>query len=111
MSELLKFHLSCTDEYNKLLTKFNLLFFGYGCKQKLLKEMFPDAYLINYKYQKTTDLIEELQLEGATECKNIKELDEELKINKKYLYLICINFNFNCTELLNLSRIKLLGTI
>lgn len=111
MSILQNFHVQCADEYSHMLNRFNILFYGYGCKQKLLKKMFPDAYLINCKYQKTSDFLLELQLEGSTECKTIKELDKELMDKHQNMVLICINFDFGFFELMDLKAIQIIGTI
>ncbi|KRH93341.1 Origin recognition complex, subunit 2, partial [Pseudoloma neurophilia] len=46
LTNLHDFHLSCTVEYTELLKKFNILFYGYGCKISLLNEMFPKANVI-----------------------------------------------------------------
>lgn len=44
--ELIKFHLSCIDEYNLFLKKNNILFYGYGDKISLLEKMFPNAHIV-----------------------------------------------------------------
>lgn len=105
------FHLKCKDEYNILLSEFNLFFYGYGCKQKMLILLFPNALLINCNFQTLNDLMQELQLQGETTCKNILEFDEELYKNNKTRIIICINFNFSWVELKNLKAIRIVGTL
>ncbi|ELQ75030.1 Origin recognition complex, subunit 2 [Trachipleistophora hominis] len=45
--KLKDFHISCVPEYLTFLKTFNILFYGYGDKSVLLREMFPNANFIN----------------------------------------------------------------
>lgn len=44
---LIDFHMNCIPEYKEFLEDFNLIFYGYGDKSMLLREMFPNACFYN----------------------------------------------------------------
>ncbi|ORD95094.1 origin recognition complex sub 2 [Enterospora canceri] len=111
MNKLLDFHLSCKDEYAMLLKKYNILFYGYGCKQNILKQLFPNTNIFNFRFQKTSNIIEELMLEGITTHNNIYDIDNELAESGNVLTLIILNFNFSAFEFVNLKNIRIIGTL
>ena len=111
MDNLINFHLKLKLEYLHILDHFNLLFYGYGCKQRILKDLFPQGYIFNMKYQTLSDIMEELILQGITTNNNIYTLDDELSLKGITLILICINFNFKIHEFQQLRNIKIIGTI
>lgn len=111
MSKLFDFHLSLREEYKMILKKFNILFYGYGCKQELIKELFPSCYIFNFKFQKVQNIIEELQIEGFTTQNTIQDIDKEIGKKNKTLTLCVVNFNFTVHELCGLKNIQVIGTM
>lgn len=111
MESLINFHLKLKSEYSYILDSFNLLFYGYGCKQSILKKLFPQGYIFNMKYQTLSDIMEELILHGIATNNNIYTLDDKLSLKGSTLILICINFNFKIREFQYLKNIKIIGTI
>lgn len=125
-SELLGFHKKCKTEYNELLEHFNLLFYGYGCKKKLLMFLFPDNVIINCKFCGLTEAIDKIikhtrvlpekTVSADIKRKNIDaalaKLDNAWKAGDVQTRLVFLNFEFK--ELAPLSRtknLKIIGTI
>lgn len=46
---LIQFHRETAEEYRSILKWFNLYIHGYGCKQKILDEIFPKAYKLDLR--------------------------------------------------------------
>jgi len=112
-SNLLDFHKRCIQEYNFLLESFNVLFYGYGCKKKLLSEMFPDAKIFNMLFYSPKSIADDLALEGYYSKANasIMKIDEHLYEKGQSLLLILLNFTLNESEFKNLKAMKIIGTI
>ncbi|OAG29811.1 origin recognition complex subunit 2 [Nematocida sp. ERTm5] len=47
--KLLDFHRAISNEYHSLLEYFNLYIYGYGYKIDLVKELFPDIFIIDFQ--------------------------------------------------------------
>ena len=111
--ELLNFHLSCKDEYIELIKHFNLLFYGYGCKEELLKQIFPSAIVFNCNLMSLQVIWEEIYYEFAENKKTVSlaALDDFLFKEKRTVILILLNFNFDYYCFSNLKAIKIIGTI
>lgn len=125
-SKLISFHKKCKIEYNELLEHFNLLFYGYGCKKKLLEFLFPDSIIINCKFCSLAEAIDEIirhtqalsqkTISEYTKHRNINallaKLDDAWKARDMQTRLIFLNFEFK--ELAPLSKtknFKIIGTI
>lgn len=110
---LLNFHKACAKELNLLLKSFNIVFFGYGCKNKLLSQIFPNAKIFNMKYCSSKSIAEDLVLDGFHHKPNatISEIDNKLEKNGESLILILLNINLSNNDFKNLKAIKLIGTI
>lgn len=112
-SELFKFHESCAQEYNELLEHFNLLFYGYGCKERVLKKLFPKAKGFNMRFSAPKSIAEDLLLQGYGDSADstIKDIDNWLASRATTLCLILFNFRFASKEFSNLKNIKIIATI
>ncbi|KAL6122886.1 origin recognition complex subfamily 2 [Nucleospora cyclopteri] len=110
-NDLIKFHFSLKNEFLDILEHFNILFYGFGCKQSLLQQLFPKAKIFNCKFYKLNQIMRELQLDGTTEQNTMYDLNEELKTNGGSILFIFINFDFKWTELIGLKSIKIIATI
>lgn len=125
ISKLQTFHLDCQDEYLEILKEFNILFYGYGNKKTILKQMFRNALIINTVFYKQNEFIKDLKTK-IYRCKHVKnskelqtkdvftffeKLDELLKKENKTLILIILNFNKEFTFLQGLKAVKIIGTI
>lgn len=111
--ELLKFHMSCKKEFTTLSNNFNLLFYGYGNKEKILKALFPKAKKFNMHFSSLKSIVEDLLLDGFGDNANstIKDIDEWLESKNKILQLILFNFDFEIKEFSNLKNIKIIATV
>jgi hypothetical protein len=110
--DLIDFHLSCKDEYNFLLNEFNLLFFGYGNKENVLSELFPEALQFNLRFYSLNEIISEICENNNLKAISFEEIDK--KLHKKKLSLILILYNFNFSIFNNLHKfknLKVIGTI
>lgn len=118
-SKLLTFHLDCQEEYHYTLKHFNILFYGYGCKQSILEKLFPLTKIINCIHNTPELVLQEIQ-DYATKHymtnKLVKsksffdDLDEYLEKKQKYMKIILINFDFSLFELKYRKRIQIIGT-
>lgn len=84
--ELLEFHLKRKNEINILSCKFNIIFFGYGEKKKLINELFPDILSINCNKKFDLDLFKEvyesitnMEIQKTIQRHKLKERKNELK--------------------------------
>ncbi|EHY66491.1 hypothetical protein NERG_00131 [Nematocida ausubeli] len=73
--KLLEFHRAIKDEYLSLIEVFNLYIYGYGYKIDILKEVFPDIFIIDFHESEsvitTRNLYEHYSLEPVeTELKH-----------------------------------------
>jgi len=112
-NELDEFHRSCKDEYKELLKHFNLAFYGYGNKKRILKELFPSAIEFNMRFSTPKTIAEDLVLQGYGGKANstLEDIDKWLAKKKKTIQLVVFNFDFKCTEFRNLENIKIIATI
>lgn len=112
-NDLRTFHEKCKFEYTELLKHFNIMFYGYGNKEPLLKCMFPNALRFNMRFSTLRSITEDLILQGYGNKINstIKDIDRWLKLKKTKILLILFNFDFECHDLENLTNIRLIGTI
>ncbi|KAM0674405.1 Origin recognition complex subunit 2 [Gurleya vavrai] len=117
-SNLEKFHYDCKNEFTETLQYFNILFYGYGCKEKLLKKIFPDFFILNCYCYKTEEIIEEIinHAKSKFKIKKVKKdffdhLDLFLYKKNKEFTVILINFDFSLDILKNRKRIKLIATL
>lgn len=124
-SMLNKFHTDSADENDDILKHFNILFYGYGCKKKILTTMFPKAIIINCLFLKTDDFIALLkdQLRKTLNSKlrqniQIKDIykfmnacDCFLQKNNVFVTLVVLNFRFEFIFLQELQNIQLVATI
>ncbi|KAM0680726.1 hypothetical protein GINT2_000999 [Glugoides intestinalis] len=112
-NELLKFHESCRDDYKILLEHFNILFYGYGNKERILEALFPDAIKFNMLFSTQKSICEDLVLQGYGKRadSSIKDIDSWLGEEKKDLQLIITNFQFDEWVFTGLKNIKIIGTI
>lgn len=112
-SRLIDFHKKSEVELRILLESFNILFYGYGCKKDLLKDLFPDAIIFNMKFQTMADIILNIELNMGVDigAKNIRDIDHYLSKCRKKLILILLNFDFSIIELQKLTSIRLIGTL
>ena len=110
---LLDFHRGCKEEYETILTHFNLLFYGYGNKEDILLELFPNAHIFNMRFCSVDSILEEASesLMKNKRAKTIQELDLYLKSKHKKALFIILNFDFNLRMFENLESISLIGTI
>lgn len=110
---LLDFHRSCSEEFLCILKEFNILFYGYGCKQALLESLFPGAMIFNLKLQDLGGIAEDLVLAGfhTRPSASIRDIDGWLGRSKKSLVLILVNFDFALRELQGLENIRIIGTL
>lgn len=110
--KLLDFHRKCLPEFKYILKEFNLLFYGYGCKMKILNELFPDALHYNMRFSTTRDIIDDLIMHGySNKAKDtLQDVDKFLGKEGKRIELVLRNFNFNDIELTNLKNISLIST-
>lgn len=110
---LREFHENCKYEYEELLKHFNIVFYGYGNKESLLKTMFPYAIRFNMRFSTLRSIVEDLILLGYGSKSNskIKDIDNWLKMKKTKITLILFNFDFECRDFENLTNIRLIGTL
>lgn len=111
--ELMKFHKSCKSEFKEILRDFNILFYGYGCKEAILTKLFPDAKQFNMWLFSPKAVAEDLLTWGIGDESNstIRDIDEWLRSRNKTLTLILFNFSLENKEFSGLKNIKLIGTI
>lgn len=111
--DLLSFHWACHPEFLAILDSFNLLFYGYGCKNKLLGQMFPQAKKFNMKFTTVKDIVEDLLFEGLhdKDTTSLKDIDESLRNAGKSVTLILFNFKFSDTVFKDLKAIRIIATI
>ncbi|ELA42552.1 uncharacterized protein VICG_00304 [Vittaforma corneae ATCC 50505] len=112
-SKLLKFHESCAQEYNELLKHFNLLFYGYGCKEKILERLFPKAKRFNMRFSSPKSIAEDLLLQGygSSPESTINDIDNWLASRGMMLCLVLLNFRVENREFSSLKNIKIIATI
>ena len=110
---LRQFHLSCKKEYDAILTRFRLFFYGYGCKQSILAELFPSGKIFNLKLQRLADITAELVMAGyhTHASATLLDIDRYAGANGLDLTLILINFDFRLTEIQALENIRVVGTL
>lgn len=113
-SELIKFHKKCKKEYTQLSENFNILFYGYGEKESLVKGFFPKAPIFDCKID-FKEFIKDLK-EFLSE-KNKKVNDYEFFSNLETYFkgnkmIIIKNFDVNYIQIFRLTtRIKFIGLI
>lgn len=112
-SELIKFHESCKDEFVALLKSFNILFYGYGCKENLLARLFPESRIYNMYFHSVQNIIDDLVLECAFDASTttFSEIDSQLKSRSESLLLILLNFTFGVADLKRSRSIRLIATV
>ena len=123
---IVAFHRRCKWEYLQLLEHFNLLFYGYGCKRKLLEELFSGGILLNCRFHGIREILQAIlehsSAPGYAELrKNVRRNTVETtmaKLGRLYQKdsrretLILLNFDFKMLEpLLLVQHFRIVGTI
>lgn len=123
MKVLDQFHIDNAEEYRNVLKEFNILFFGYGCKHKMLTKLFPRTKVINCYNMETYSIAETIKLHiiKTLKPKNpsvytlmdantfFNHMSKIIKRSDEIL-LILLNFRKDLTFLMN-SNIRIVGTI
>lgn len=103
-NKLLNYHKNLKSEFKELLNSFNILFFGYGCKKNLLKEMFPKAIMFDGLSDSISYINSSLKEKQSYASKSLTETKEIL--------LIIHNFSFDKFHFLKETKnIKIIGTV
>ena len=112
-SNLFKFHLGCKNELNELIKSFNILFYGFGCKRKLIEDIFLDTMVFIIKLQTIKEIVNDISLKllCTDTFKTLKDVDNYLIKRQELLIITLINFDFSIYELIDLRNIRLIGTI
>jgi len=112
-ARLLEFHKKCTDEYRSLLGEFNILFYGYGCKRALLKEIFPEAFMYNMNDTTLRSILEDLNMNKicSKQASSLVEMDLLLQKTGKTIILVLINFDFSILDMSDLQSIRVVATL
>jgi origin recognition complex subunit 2 len=118
--ELESFHLSCRDELNVLLGSFNILFYGYGSKERMLKRLFPGSLVFNCRVLRVREILDGV-IEGVRRLHpevelgtagSIRDMDGLLSFRAEKLKLVLLNFDFEqMAELSGLRNIALVATV
>ncbi|KAF7684655.1 Origin recognition complex subunit 2 [Astathelohania contejeani] len=124
MKTLENFHLRCKKEYNEMIREFNILFYGYGCKEYILSKIFPNTPIFNCNYMNKNDLCDELLGILKKQKINIKDVCKlkypevidgiNILLEKygKYIQIIILNFDFNSLEgFIGKTHIRIIGTL
>lgn len=111
--QLAVFHERCRPELYEILKSFNILFYGYGCKDALLARMFPEGRRYNMKFSSPKAIIEDLLLDGVCSRREstLEDVDRSLSKRGETLLLILLNFRPEGLELRNLRAIRLIATL
>ncbi|TBT99353.1 putative subunit 2 of origin recognition complex [Hamiltosporidium tvaerminnensis] len=120
-NKLENFHLKCKEEYNLIIEDFNILFYGYGCKKKILSKIFTNALIFNTKIMNQSEIFNLIKSTVKTKYKIylpenhknfIKILDAKLYEKNIKIVLIFLNFDFFRLSVFNGFRnIKIIGTL
>lgn len=113
LNELIMFHERCRPEFYEILKSFNILFYGYGCKDALLARMFPEGRRYNMKFSSPRAVAEDLLLDGVHKGRGtaLEDIDKSLSARGKTLLLILLNFKPEGREFRHLRAIKLIATL
>lgn len=111
--QLLSFHEKCKPEFYEILKSFNILFYGYGCKNALLTRMFPEGRKFNMKFSSTRTIVEDLLIDEQHQNKNatLGDIDKSLSERNETLLLILLNFRPESREFRHLQAIRLIATM
>lgn len=90
-SDLLEFHQFCKEEHFKLLDKYNLLYYGFGCKKNILRKMFPEALQFDMNVYTLNDILLELNIKYNTNYKHLSEFN-----CREIIILLDFNFKYAC---------------
>lgn len=125
-SEVIKFHKGCKEEYNELLNHFNILFYGYGCKKRLLQFLFPAGILIDCRLYSLQEILEEIQKDTSVLecipalkrhkkrnlCLELDQLDELCEKNSIKITILFLHFNFKqLSPFRKAQNFKIVGTV
>jgi origin recognition complex subunit 2 len=122
MQQLERFHLSCRRELDVLLESFNILFYGYGSKEGILGEMFPEALIFNCKILRPEEILNGIterlvelhpQMEEELKCAgSLRRMDELLASREEKIKVVLLNFDFEkMAEFTGLKNMALLATV
>ena len=125
-SRLIEFHKKCRKEYGELLEHFNLLFYGYGCKKKVLEFLFPAGIVINGKLHslkgimevilKHVNTIDNFRISGKQRKGNpdaiLGYIDRKCEDIGTKITLVFLNFDFKeLKPFKKMRNFKIIGTI
>ncbi|EJW04246.1 hypothetical protein EDEG_01478 [Edhazardia aedis USNM 41457] len=119
-----KFHLDRKKEFRIILKEYNILFYGYGNKENILKKLFPREFLLNCFLYKTNEIISSIRLYLTKKLKikkkkHIKlndfdffmQIDDYLEGTNNKIILLLLNFDRNLYHLIDIKNIKIIGTL
>lgn len=123
MNVLEQFHKDNAKEYNLILEDFNILFYGYGCKSRIIDKLFPRSIVLNCHNMNINDITTSLknQIIKSIRPKNpakytlmeimpfIKAINNLFTRENSFI-LVLINFRKEFTFLIN-SNIKVVCTV